>query len=409
MPLQSRTFWLPKDLGFPAEYEDAFAVAPEKGMAAIADGVASGMFSGKWARLMTQGILDRPVDPRDREAWQNWLAELRAAWHRDIDAAKLTFFQRQKLQQAGGGYSTLLWIEFLPGTVERAVEPAVPPPDDANDTDVSVAEPSEDAPAPDGDPEALVYRCFAIGDCCLFHVREDRVLRTFPMERSADFDLDPLSICSVPGRRDQSIEFQVVEESCRHGDLLVLASDALAKWMVQQIEAEAPVPWAELCGMTDEQFVGRIQELRAEKQMRFDDTTLLLLRVVRDLQSEEGIVEAELVEEETVEVGSLGDETAPAETLHDDAPNWTPPSETPEEVLPGEDAGSVVQGEPEEDQTVADGDGLTAPRTDLEDDQRGACETEVSDGTVAEVSGSVAEAESGSDGSETDGLEKSTP
>ena len=50
MRFESKTFWLSKDADFPDEYQDAFAVDAERGVAAIADGVASAIFSARWAR-----------------------------------------------------------------------------------------------------------------------------------------------------------------------------------------------------------------------------------------------------------------------------------------------------------------------------------------------------------------------
>jgi len=259
MPLDARAFWQPKDEGFSKEYEDAYALSAPRGIAAIADGVASAMFSGRWAKIITEAVVERPPDPRDPADLANWLEPLRLAWDLDIDRPHLNFFQREKLRQAGGGYTTLLWLEVFP----RA-----PTAEDADPTD------------------AFAYRSFAVGDCCLFHVRDGQLLRSFPMENSEAFNLDPMSICSVDRKQDHLIPFAVLESTCREGDLLVLATDALAACIFRQMEAEIPICWEELWEITEQAFADRVRSWRTDKalRMRYDDTTLVMARVVSELK-----------------------------------------------------------------------------------------------------------------------------
>src|SRR5437870_10222994 len=139
MRIESRVFWLPKDPGYAEEYEDAHALDLELGRAAIADGVSSAIFSGAWARILTAAaVADRP-DVTSGEFW-DWLAERRREWSEAIDPASLTFFQRGKLQQCGGAFATLLWVEW------RVHE------------------------------ETLDWKCVATGDSGLLHVRDGRLL-----------------------------------------------------------------------------------------------------------------------------------------------------------------------------------------------------------------------------------------
>src|SRR5947199_10242266 len=112
MYFEARTAWIPKDLEVPADYEDAFAVAPERGTAAIADGVGSGSFSGRWANLLTEGVIKQPPNLADGTSFADWLAELRKAWQQSIDPTKLTWYMKPKLPL--GGVSTLLWVEPAP-------------------------------------------------------------------------------------------------------------------------------------------------------------------------------------------------------------------------------------------------------------------------------------------------------
>lgn len=253
MQFESRTYWHPKDIEFPKEYEDASAVG-ENGVVAIADGVSSAIFSRQWADILTRAVVESVPDLADGDAFQAWLADARVDWTNAIDFTKLSFFQRAKLQQAGGAYSTLLWVEFFP----------------AADTDSA------------GEDDGRPYRCYAIGDCCLFHVRDGELLRKFPLETVEEFEADPVTICSVNRKRDHMLEFDTIDDTFHAGDLLILASDALAKWWYQQLTNAEAIDWDALWAMTSEDWSARVAELRnlpSERRMRVDDTTLILLRM----------------------------------------------------------------------------------------------------------------------------------
>lgn len=242
MQFESRTYWHPKDVDFPREYEDSFSVG-EHGVVAIADGVSSAIFSRQWADILTRAVTEGVPDLADGETFQSWLVDVRRDWSDAIDFSKLSFFQRGKLQQAGGAYSTLLWLEFFP-----SAEVALHQDDGANASD------------------EVAYRCYAIGDCCFFHVRDGELLRKFPLETVAQFEEDPITICSVNRNRDHMLEFDMVDDTCCRGDLLILASDALAKWWYQRLANEEPIDWKALWEMSSEDWSERVSELRSLPQ-----------------------------------------------------------------------------------------------------------------------------------------------
>lgn len=248
MNFDSRCFWHPKDTLKPNEYEDAYQVG-ESGIAAIADGVSSGMFSRTWADLLTRKAV---LTPPTLENLTGWLVDLRSEWAASIDPSTLDWARKQKLQQSGGGYSTLLWVQLSeePGTDEL--------------------------------PRRLCYRGHAVGDSCLLVVRQGAVVSKFPLATAADFDADPHAIGSVNRRRDADLSFSETAGEIYEGDLLVLATDALARWWYQQLEAEQPIDWEWFWQMTPEQWCDFITGLRAlplAERIRTDDTTLVMLRM----------------------------------------------------------------------------------------------------------------------------------
>ncbi len=285
MLFESRSFWHPKDSGFVKEYEDSFAVGPH-GVVAVADGVSSAIFSRQWAQLLTQATIQAPPDLSDGQAFQDWLGERRAGWRSSVDFSKLDFFKRQKLQQIGGAYSTLLWVELYPrdgetGAVNSAEEDGE---ESSADADAAADTGAEDLAATSEASETVQYylRCFSLGDCCLFHVRDGQLLRRFPMEHVAEFDAPPSTVCSINHKKDHLLEFQFLEDECLTGDLLVLTSDALGQWLYKQQDAELPIDWQDLWQLDARRWTDMVAELRLQPEefrMRADDTTLVMLRL----------------------------------------------------------------------------------------------------------------------------------
>ncbi|MDP6445049.1 MAG: protein phosphatase 2C domain-containing protein [Pirellulaceae bacterium] len=241
MIFEHRSFWMPKDVRNRQGYQDAAEFDASTGIAAIADGASSSLFSGSWAKILTRGVVGNPPDVSDREGFAAWLDELRELWREPIDDSVLAWHQKPKLQD--GAHSTLLWIQ-LTATAAGAQ-----------------------------------MTSFAIGDCCLFHFRDGKPLRAFPLEKSNLFDATPDMLGSV-SKEETPTTFQHLADECRHGDILALCTDALAVWTLGELEAGRDLDWGEFWAMTPDEFEERITELRADDAIRFDDTTLLLLKIV---------------------------------------------------------------------------------------------------------------------------------
>lgn len=248
MPFESRVFKLAKDTEHPEEYQDAYGLDAARGIAVVADGVASAIFSRQWAGILAQATVADTPDPHDKETFGRWLHQRRRAWSQQIDAGSLAWFQKAKLPL--GAFSTLLWVRVLP------IE--------------------ENRPGAFG---AYRLRSFAIGDSCLFHVRRGELVRTFPVQKAAELQADPVVLGSVDLNRDQLMEFTSLDELCYGDDLLVLCTDAVADWALRLIESGKMPAWDAYWSMTHRDWQNEIISLRQRRQMRYDDATLMLLRV----------------------------------------------------------------------------------------------------------------------------------
>jgi len=248
MPFESRVFSIAKDPETPKEYEDAFAVDAVRSVAVVADGVASAIFSRQWANVLTEATISDTPNPDDRPAFADWLARQRAQWIGQIDTSGLAWFQKAKLPM--GAFSTLLWVQLL-STDEHQ----------------------------EGTFGAYRLRSYAIGDSCMFHIRHGELLRCFPIENAAQLEADPLVLGSVDLSRDELMRFVTLDELCYPDDLLVLCTDAVADWVLRRIESGDPPHWDTYLNMSLQQWQEEIVDLRAQRQMRYDDATLMLLRV----------------------------------------------------------------------------------------------------------------------------------
>src|SRR6266568_2996626 len=63
-------------------------------------------------------------------------------------------------------------------------------------------------------------------------------------------------------------------ETYQSGDVILLATDALAMWLFKQLEQQT-LPLEQILQLSQEEFVHLVNQQRLKKQMNDDDTTLL--------------------------------------------------------------------------------------------------------------------------------------
>jgi len=256
MRFRSHQCWFPKDVDLPSDYEDASARSEKHGRAVIADGVSSAIFSRTWARLLTRSAVAEPPDFASEDAIQNWLVPLQEEWRKGINFAALPWHQKPKAVSVGAQTT------FLTVTIEP-----VPPEGESL--------------------EEYRLRASGIGDCVLFLVRDGKKEFSFPLTHSDEFSEPPHIFSSIAKGVTYADKFQHLDDRCRLGDLLVLCSDAIGLWAMEEYEAGRTVDWMRYWE-NDEDWQADIQTLRAKRadeegnRMRVDDCTLLLMEVVAE-------------------------------------------------------------------------------------------------------------------------------
>lgn len=214
---------------------------------AIADGASEAFESGLWALALVEAFVQLPQKMKHEsieqcEEIKQWLESPIQIWKKGILWDKLPYYAQKKALR--GAYSTLLGVTFSY-------------PSDMNST--------------------IRWHAIAVGDSCLFQIRDKKVLVRFPINRAEDFCISPPLIYTQQDYNGRSLKnLCIIKGECQPGDLFVLATDALAAWFLKQLEI-GKQPWHRLNELDLEKFVILIESLRQEKEMSNDDVTLLLV------------------------------------------------------------------------------------------------------------------------------------
>ena len=232
---------IPKAGSSEAENEDSFCLNTEGGRVAVCDGASEGWGSGAWARHLAQGLVAQPTEPMN---FLQWLARVR---NLAVFTAAPVMSWYAEAKSAQGAFSTFLNVVF--------------------------------SEASDGGTR---YHAAAVGDTALFHLRDDKLIARFPIEKANQFSNRPKLVGSTPESGDVTPEW--FAGRAESGDRFYLMTDALAEWFLGQAE-DGGQPWQSLDAVTSAvdasaEFAQWVQSLREKKAMKNDDTTLVRVRLL---------------------------------------------------------------------------------------------------------------------------------
>ncbi|MFE5290500.1 hypothetical protein ACFRAQ_36615 [Nocardia sp. NPDC056611] len=261
-----------------SECEDAVYVLPPTPFdelidgavtASICDGATESVLAKDWAQLLASISATRAhADPEFFETgrvfeefakevvnhWGPWVDEyesLRAAQGRP-----LKWYEQQKL--SGSTFATLLSVRVTPIHLPDRHSAQQPP------------------------SAEWRWQAAALGDSCLFHIRDDVPVQSFPVEQVEEFGTTP----DLFGSRNHdsgllTARTRFAEGLCRPGDRLLLMSDALAAWFMTADDcAAATRELLEYSGPHDAaEFSAWLGGLRARRELRNDDVALIRIDV----------------------------------------------------------------------------------------------------------------------------------
>jgi hypothetical protein len=243
--ISNQVRWLPKYGNARAEYEDAFFLRSsnrEEGLhrLAVADGATEASFSRQWAWLLVRSYCDGQFT--DNVLTEVALPELQKEWREKVTAKPLSWYAEEKLQM--GAYSTLTGLTLHAPTEEDA-----------------------------GKWEAL-----AIGDSCLFQVQNNKLIVSWPMDSSVQFNNNPI-LLSTKSETNDGLILQSISGKWNPGDFFYLMTDALAQYYLHAVE-QGGSPESVMPDFSSTPFPSWVADLRKSGQIRNDDVTFLRVNMI---------------------------------------------------------------------------------------------------------------------------------
>jgi len=191
----------------PSDCQDAYADNRHLGRYAIADGVARSFFPAEWAKLLVDYFCNEYTELNtslfEIRNWQAWLAPVQQKWESEIrervskKAGANAYHLRNSLAQRDPAAAAFVGLQ-----INVANQPS--------------------------------WKAMIIGDSCLFHVRGDQLI-SYLMQKPSDFGYHPEYFASVDIHNKYEPRF--VGGTVQVGDIFILVSDALAKWILSQYES----------------------------------------------------------------------------------------------------------------------------------------------------------------------------
>ena len=251
---QEVVFHEPKAGSTEAEWEDCAGLRPAApGRAGIAryvvvDGATEAYDSLRWVRQLVTAFLgtDGSQPPAiTRDGIDGWIAAMQDRWLDEAPRSFATVFEERKFHDAGS-FATFLGCDI---------------------TGLGGGQPS--------------WRAAAIGDAVLYLVRTGQVVEQLPRMAPDEFGLNPEGLFTQPAARDRMrAALQLGHGRLQVGDLLFLATDALAEWLARRSTADGGACWHTLAAMRHPtEFRRFVAAERRERRMKNDDVTLLRVEI----------------------------------------------------------------------------------------------------------------------------------
>jgi len=235
-----RYFLLPKKAESAESCQDAGDINLQRGRYAIADGATRSFFPKEWARLLVARFChdDDPLNTKlfDHQEWPRWLQPVQEKWKEEIKkiVASLPakkYYVKNRYAKKDPAAATFVGVQI---SASR---------------------------------EGYEWQSMIIGDSCLFVVRANRLEKSYLIERSQEFGSHPESFASMP--RYNKYEPRFINGTAKEGDVLILATDALAKWILMHHEKGS---WAKAWHVlhqitTEDDFTALIDAARENREI----------------------------------------------------------------------------------------------------------------------------------------------
>jgi len=239
------SYKLPKAGNTNDECEDAYSIKNTRRSLKVfvADGATESSFAKEWANLLTADL--KTIKSFSLTNIVKRLPKIRNEWKEQVSKRPLPWYAEIKLEK--GAFSTIIGLRI--------------------------------------NYKKSSFNCFSIGDCCTFHLRNDEILVSFPIEDEIEFSNNPFLVSTKIDDDDKIAKHfrELKNQKIRKGDYLFVMSDALACWFISKTKTNDK-PWNILIGFTEDSsnksFEKWLKRIRDEKEIKNDDTTLLTIEIL---------------------------------------------------------------------------------------------------------------------------------
>ena len=233
--------------------EDAYSDDTPRGLFAVADGVGTTLFSNIWSGILVERFLAVPLMSDNAFEVEWWVRQAQKQYQQIAPQANNLGWNALQKAQSQGSQSTLATLRLTHVEAKSAYA-----------------------------------ELLAFGDSCalLGKPGAEGQIYTFPLEKPGDFDRAPVCIPSKLSIFNRYFHrCQTKRIWLEAGDVVVLATDAVSRWIIsagngrypdqngalQAVIAQTPATWA-----------GFIEECRARKEMIDYDCTALVIAFQSD-------------------------------------------------------------------------------------------------------------------------------
>jgi len=233
---------------------DGYAISEDRLRLAVSDGTSSDFFSGIFARRLVENYCARQGDVDGSDEHTGWIEKSRTEWRATVESVAAhaqgdrSVRLKNRLARNDSGAATFVGVEFL-------------------------KEPSASG--------MVCWKTTFLGDTVLFHLTRDlRLLNTVPQLSSSQFDNYPE--CLLTRAMPNSIAPHMRDDCGRPGDMLIIVTDALAKWLIGRHEhGLLRQSIEELLALGEGEFGAWVNRWRDDVEHRLgdDDTTFVAVKL----------------------------------------------------------------------------------------------------------------------------------
>ena len=220
--------------------QDAFAISSDERIFTIADGVSGAPFSQIWSNKVVEKFIEKPFgSDLNEQKLKDWLEDIRKEWESEIDQRKSSKMILHRAKEVGGSTTFLgMIIQEMKKKYQK-------------------------------------LQLFGIGDTNMFLIRNKRIKYSFPVTSVESFTDQTIGLCSIDNASQKIPELK--EFNAKRGDIVILATDALAKWIFKSANL-GQSPWNKILKNKND-IANFIDRLRDAKKIDDDDTTCIIIRI----------------------------------------------------------------------------------------------------------------------------------